>query len=246
MSLLTGTAVSAAQLVDVSKTYPGATSPVLHHVSMDFPARSMTAVMGPSGSGKSTLMHCAAGLDRPDSGRVLLGDMDLTSCDERALTDLRRHRVGFVFQQFNLLPMLTAYENIALPLRLSGQPPRRATVLEALGRVGLADVAGRRPAQLSGGQQQRVAIARTIATRPEVVFADEPTGSLDRATGRQIIALLRALVDEDGATVVMVTHDPVAAAAADQVYYLVDGRVADALAGPTVERITAWLTRWEN
>ncbi|CAM5484745.1 ABC transporter ATP-binding protein [Streptomyces spiroverticillatus] len=246
MSLLTGTVVSAARLADVSKTYPGAASPVLHHVSMDFPAKSMTAVMGPSGSGKSTLMHCAAGLDRPDSGRVLLGELDLTSCDEQALTSLRRHRIGFVFQQFNLLPMLTVYENVALPLQLAGRPPQRATVLEALDRVGLADVAGRRPAQLSGGQQQRVAVARTVATRPEVVFADEPTGSLDRATGRRIIALLRALVDEDGTTVVMVTHDPVAAAAADRVYYLVDGRVAETLAGPTVERITAWLTRWEG
>ncbi|WNZ08514.1 ABC transporter ATP-binding protein [Streptomyces sp. 11x1] len=246
MSLLSGTTVSAAQLVSVSKTYPGSPGPVLHNASMDFPTGTMTAVMGPSGSGKTTLLHCAAGLDRPDTGRVLLGDTDLTACDESALTELRRRRIGFVFQQFNLLPMLTAYENVALPLRLAGRHPKRADVLGALDRVGLKDISGRRPAQLSGGQQQRVAIARTIAAGPEVVFADEPTGSLDRATGRQVIALLRDLVDRDGGTVIMVTHDPVAAAAADRAYYLVDGRVVDELHHPDVERVTAWLTRWEN
>ncbi|GHF56932.1 ABC transporter ATP-binding protein [Kitasatospora xanthocidica] len=246
MSLLTGTAVPAARLLSVSKTYPGSPGPVLHDVSVEFPAGSMTAVMGPSGSGKTTLLHCAAGLDRPSSGRVLIGDTDLADCDQQALTDLRRDRVGFVFQQFNLLPMLTAHENVALPLRLAGRRPDRETVLGALARVGLRDLADRRPAQLSGGQQQRVAIARTMATRPELVFADEPTGALDRKSGRQVVALLRDLVDRDGGAVVMVTHDPVAAAAADQAYYLVDGRIVDALRHPTVERITAWLNRWED
>ncbi|MCX5609340.1 MULTISPECIES: ABC transporter ATP-binding protein [unclassified Streptomyces] len=245
MALLTDMKVSAARLVSVSKTYPGATGPVLHEVTVEFPARAMTAVMGPSGSGKTTLLHCAAGLDRPSAGQVLLGDTDLAVCDEEQLTRIRRQRVGFVFQQFNLLPMLTAYENVALPLRLNGQRPKRSVVQGALAQVGLEKLTDRRPAQLSGGQQQRVAIARTLVAEPEVVFADEPTGSLDRATGRQVMALLRNLVDRAGGTVVMVTHDPVAAAYADQVVYLVDGRVVGTDPAPTVERITARLGRWD-
>lgn len=246
MSLITNASVSAARLLSVSKAYTGNPTPVLRDVTVEFPARTMTAVMGPSGSGKTTLLHCAAGLDRPTSGRVMLGETDLASCDEQALTEIRRRRVGFVFQEFNLLPMLTAFENVALPLRLNGQRPQRAAVLDALARVGLEKMTDRRPAQLSGGQQQRVAIARTMVARPEIVFADEPTGSLDRASGRQVIALLRGLVDRDDGAVVMVTHDPVAAAAADQVYYLIDGVVVDTLHAPTIGRITEWLNRWEG
>ncbi|MFJ1592520.1 ABC transporter ATP-binding protein [Kitasatospora albolonga] len=246
MPSLTETRAPAARLVSISKSYPGAAGPVLREVSADFAARAMTAVMGPSGSGKTTLLHCAAGLDRPTEGQVLLGDTDLTVCDEKKLTEIRRSRVGFVFQQFNLLPMLTAYENVALPLRLNGRRPERQVVLEALRQVGLEGEAERRPAQLSGGQQQRVAIARTLVTEPEIVFADEPTGSLDRAAGRQVMGLLRDLVDRAGGTVVMVTHDPAAAACADRVIHLVDGRVAGTVEAPTVERITARLSRWES
>jgi putative ABC transport system ATP-binding protein len=219
---------------------------VLHEVSLAFPARSLTAVMGPSGSGKTTLLHCAAGLEQPDSGRVLLGDTDLTACDERELTRIRRGRVGFVFQQFNLLPMLTVYENVALPLRLQGGRVRRAQIVDALGRVGLADKAGRRPAQLSGGQQQRVAIARTLVAEPEIVFADEPTGSLDRQSGRQVMALLREVVDRAGRTVAMVTHDPAAAACADRVVFLFDGRIVGRLDHPTAEAVAQQLSVWER
>ncbi|GHF24670.1 ABC transporter ATP-binding protein [Streptomyces mashuensis] len=252
MSLLSAATTATAQdvpatrLVSVSKTYPGAAGTVLHGVSVHFPQRALTAVMGPSGSGKTTLLHCAAGLDRPTEGQVLLGDTDLATCDERQLTLIRRGRVGFVFQQFNLLPMLTAYENVALPLRLDGRRPDRARILEALRQVGLEKQAGRRPAQLSGGQQQRVAIARTLVAEPGIVYADEPTGSLDRATGRQVMGLLRDLVDRAGRTVVMVTHDPAAAARADRVVYLVDGHVVGTDPAPTVERINARLTAWEN
>ncbi|WP_030765774.1 MULTISPECIES: ABC transporter ATP-binding protein [unclassified Streptomyces] len=248
MSLLTDTQLPATQLVSVSKAYPGATGPVpvLRDVTLGFPAKSMTAIMGPSGAGKTTLLHCAAGLDRPTGGQVLLGDTDLSACDERQLTLIRRSRIGFVFQQFNLLPMLTAYENVALPLRLNGGRPRRADVMEALRQVGLEDKADRRPAQLSGGQQQRVAIARTLVVQPEIVFADEPTGSLDRQTGRQIMALLRDVVDRAGGTVVMVTHDPGAAAWADRVVFLHDGRAVDRIDHPTAEQVAARLGRWES
>jgi putative ABC transport system ATP-binding protein len=197
--------------------------------------------MGPSGSGKSTLLNVAAGLDRPTSGTVSLGDTDLTRLSERRLTLLRRERIGFVFQAFNLLPSLTVAENIALPLRLDGRRPRRSTVREIAARVGLDSRLRNRPSQLSGGQQQRVAIARALITRPEVVFADEPTGALDTQTGRDVLELLRELVDQDRHTVVMVTHDPVAAAYADQVVMLADGRVAGALDEPTVDEVAEHL-----
>ncbi|MFI5618586.1 ABC transporter ATP-binding protein [Streptomyces sp. NPDC051567] len=247
MTLLTDIQLPATQMVSVSKSHPGATGPVpvLRDVTVGFPAKSMTAIMGPSGAGKTTLLHCAAGLDRPTSGQVFLGDTDLGACDEKQLTLIRRSRIGFVFQQFNLLPMLTAYENVALPLRLNGRP-RHAVVVEALRQVGLEDKAGHRPAQLSGGQQQRVAIARTLVVQPEIVYADEPTGSLDRQTGRQIMALLRDVVDRTGGTVVMVTHDPVAAAWADRVVFLHDGRTVDKIDNPTAEQVAARLGRWES
>ncbi len=248
MSLASDIHLPAVQLVNVSMAYRGAAGevPVLHEVSVGFPERALTAVMGPSGSGKTTLLHCAAGLDRPVHGKVFLGGTELETGDDRELTEMRRRRIGFVFQQFNLLPMLTVYENVALPLRLSGARVRRQAVMEALRQVGLQDKAGRRPAQLSGGQQQRAAIARTLVAEPEIVFADEPTGSLDRATGRQVMELLRQVVDRAGRTVVMVTHDPVAAAYADRVIFLVDGQVIGKIDHPTVDEIAAELARWES
>ena len=239
---------TAVALQSVSKTYAGTQQdvPVLRDITVGFQQGALTAIMGPSGSGKTTLLHAAAGLDRPSSGRVLLGDTDLGSMSERELTRLRRRRIGFVFQQFNLLPMLTVSENVALAMRVNGRHPRRAEVTAALQKVGLADHAGRRPAELSGGQQQRVAIARTLIAAPEVVFADEPTGSLDRRTGRQIMALLRDLADRDGRTVVMVTHDPAAAAWADRVLFLVDGRLAGSLDAPTADSVAAALNEWDR
>src|SRR5215467_578167 len=212
----------AVALRDVRKVYGRREGAVvaLDGVSAAFFPASFTAIMGPSGSGKSTFLNVAAGLDRPTSGSVALGDADLTQLSERRLTILRRERIGFVFQAFNLLPWLTIAQNISLPLRLDGHRPRRSTVREVAARVGLERRLRDRPSQLSGGQQQRVAIARALVTRPEVVFADEPTGALDTRTGREVLALLRAVVDEDGHTVVMVSHDPVAAAYADQVMLL--------------------------
>jgi putative ABC transport system ATP-binding protein len=202
--------------------------PALHGVTTRFPRGTFTAVMGPSGSGKSTLMQCAAGLDRPTSGSVRLGEVELTRLREGRLTDLRRTRVGFVFQSFNLLPALTVRQNVLLPLRLSGG---RAELGQSLARVGLAGYEHRRPGELSGGQQQRVAIARALITEPEVVFADEPTGALDTVTAGEVLGLLRAAVDQLGATVVMVTHDPAAAGWADRVLFLAGGRLVDELRG---------------
>jgi putative ABC transport system ATP-binding protein len=209
----------------------------LDGVTLGLSAGSFTAIMGPSGSGKSTFLHVAAGLDRPTSGSVSLAGTDLAGLSERRLTLLRRERVGFVFQAFNLMPSLTVTQNIGLPLRLDGRRPRRADVREVAARVGLGDRLRHRPSQLSGGQQQRVAIARALVTRPEVVFADEPTGALDRETGRGVLALLREVVDAEGHTVVMVTHDPVAAAHADRVVLLADGRVAGTLLAPTADEV---------
>ncbi|MER6268135.1 ABC transporter ATP-binding protein [Streptomyces sp900105755] len=217
----------------------------LDEVSLDFPRGTFTAVMGPSGSGKSTLLQCAAGLDRPTSGSVLLGGTELTRLSETRLTRLRRERVGFVFQAFNLLPALTAEQNVALPLRLAGRRPPRARVREVLDRVGLADRARHRPGELSGGQQQRVALARALITRPDVLFGDEPTGALDSRAGHTVLALLRAMVDDEGRTTVMVTHDPVAASYADRVVFLVDGRVGGELTGAPAAEIATHLTGLE-
>ncbi|HEY7360485.1 MAG TPA: ABC transporter ATP-binding protein, partial [Streptosporangiaceae bacterium] len=211
----------AVALRRVTKVYrSGGVVMALNQVTLDFAAGTFTAVMGPSGSGKSTLLQCAAGLDRPTSGEVWLGGQELGQLSETRLTVLRRDRIGFVFQSFNLLPSLTAELNVALPLRLAGRRPSRPEIRRVLGSVGLADRAGHRPSQLSGGQQQRVAIARALVTRPEVVFADEPTGMLDSASGREVLGLLRGLVDEQGQTVIMVTHDPVAAGYASRVVFL--------------------------
>jgi putative ABC transport system ATP-binding protein len=202
---------------------------------------SFTAIMGPSGSGKSTFLHIAAGLDRPTSGTVALGDTELAKLSERRLTILRRERIGFVFQAFNLMPSLTVTQNIGLPLRLDGRRARRSQVRAVAARVGLDKRLGHRPSQLSGGQQQRVAIARALVTRPEVVFADEPTGALDTDTGRGVLALLREVVDQDGHTVVMVTHDPQAAAHADRVILLADGKLAGTLDAPSADQVAEHL-----
>jgi putative ABC transport system ATP-binding protein len=226
-------------LRDVRKVYGRGDAQVvaLDGVSIQLPAGSFTAVMGPSGSGKSTFLNVAAGLDRPSAGTVMLGDTDLARLSERRLTVLRRERIGFVFQAFNLLPSLTVAQNIGLPVRLDGHRPRRSTVRDVAARVGLEKRLRHRPSELSGGQQQRVAIARALVTRPDVVFADEPTGALDTRTGHEVLALLREIVDADGRTVVMVTHDPAAAAWADRVILLADGRLAGTLEAPSADEV---------
>jgi putative ABC transport system ATP-binding protein len=237
----------AIQLHRVVRTFGTGDAAVtaLHDFSLSFAAGTFTAVMGPSGSGKSTLLQCAAGLDRPTSGSVMLGDTDLTALSETRLTRLRRDRIGFVFQAFNLLPSLTAEQNVALPLRLAGRRPARAQIRDTLARVGLSDRAGHRPHEMSGGQQQRVAIARALITRPDVLFGDEPTGALDSSTGHQVLRLLRGMVDDDGQTIVMVTHDPVAASWADRVVFLTDGRLNGSLDRPSAEAVAARMTRME-
>src|SRR5689334_19240658 len=229
----------AVALRDVRKVHGKGDGAVvaLDGVSVELPRGSFTAIMGPSGSGKSTFLNVAAGLDRPTSGAVALGDTDLAGLSERRLTILRRKRIGFVFQAFNLLPSLTVAKNIALPLRLDGRRLRRGNVREVAARVGLENRLRHRPSQLSGGQQQRVAIARALVTNPEVVFADEPTGALDTRTGRDVLALLREVVDADGRTVVMVTHDPVAAAYADRVILLADGHLVGTLDAPDADQV---------
>src|SRR4030081_112639 len=229
--------IPAVALRDVRKIQGGGNGAVvaLDGVSVGLEPGSFTAIMGPSGWGKSTFLNVAAGLDRPTSGTVALGDTDLARLSERRLTILRRERIGFVFQAFNLLPSLTVAQNIGLPLRLDSRRAGRSTVREVAARVGLEKRLRHRPSQLSGGQQQRVAIARALVTRPEVVFADEPTGALDTRTGRGVLALLREVVDEDSHTVVMVTHDPAAAAHADHVILLADGRPAGTLEGPSAQ-----------
>ena len=240
-----GAARSAPAVVlrDVCKVHGQGDGAVvaLDGVSVALAPGSFTAIMGPSGSGKSTFLNVAAGLDRPTSGTVALGDTDLSRLSERRLTILRRERVGFVFQAFNLMPSLTVAQNIALPLRLDGRRLRRSEVREVAARVGLDARLRHRPSQLSGGQQQRVAIARALVTRPEVVFADEPTGALDTRTGRGVLALLREVVDRDGHTVVMVTHDPVAASHADRVLLLADGRIAGVLDAPDADEVAEQL-----
>ena len=241
VSLAPGAAVG---LESVTKVYGSGARAVtaLDGVTVAFAAREFTAIMGPSGSGKTTLLQVAAGIDRPTSGRVRIGDTELGHMSERRLTVLRRRRIGFVFQSFNLMGSLTAEQNVALPLRLDGRRPKAKVVREALARVGLADRARHRPGELSGGQQQRVAIARALVTGPEVIFADEPTGALDRRSGGAVLDLLRAAVDRFGQTLVMVTHDPVAAARADRVVFLADGRLAGELERTTAEQVAASMT----
>jgi putative ABC transport system ATP-binding protein len=233
----------AVALHDVRKVHGRGDSSVvaLDGISVGLARGSFTAIMGPSGSGKSTFLHVAAGLDRPTSGSVSLGDTALDRLSERKLTILRRERIGFIFQAFNLMPSLTVTQNIGLPLRLDGRRARRSEVRDVAARVGLSERLRHRPSELSGGQQQRVAIARALVTRPEVVFADEPTGALDTSTGRGVLALLREVVDEDGHTVVMVTHDPAAAAHADRVLLLADGRIAGTLEAPSADEVAEQL-----
>ncbi|GAA2605609.1 ABC transporter ATP-binding protein [Actinomadura fulvescens] len=235
---------AAVQLDEVTKRHGRGKAAVdaLRGVSVELPSGSFTAVMGPSGSGKSTFLHCAAGLDRPTSGRVLLEGADLSGVREAGLTRLRRDRIGFVFQSFNLVPSLTARQNIVLPHRLARRRADKAWVAEVVERVGLTGRLDHRPGELSGGQQQRVAIARALAAKPAVVFADEPTGALDLSTGRDILALLRATVDAWRQTLVMVTHDPAAAAFADRVLFLADGRIVDAMDRPGVADIADRMT----
>jgi putative ABC transport system ATP-binding protein len=228
--------VRATDLVKVYGTGPTAVR-ALDGVSVAFEAGAFTAIMGPSGSGKSTLMHCVAGLDSVTGGSVRIGDTELTTLSDRALTTLRRERVGFVFQAFNLLPTLTAEQNIRLPLELSGTRPDPDWWREVIGTLGLADRLRHRPSQLSGGQQQRVACARALMTRPDVIFADEPTGNLDSAAGAEVLRFLRSFADRLGQTVVMVTHDPVAATYADRVVFLRDGRLSGELYRPTAETV---------
>lgn len=234
----------AVLLTDVHKTYGRHDHQVraLDGVTTRFARGSFTAIMGPSGSGKSTLLQCAAGLDQPTSGSVLLDGYELSEMDETELTMLRRDRIGFVFQAFNLLPVLTVRQNVTLPLRLAGRRPARGRVQEVLDRVGLGERSRHRPAELSGGQQQRVAIARALVTDPAVIFADEPTGALDTRTARSVLALLRESAREAGQTIVMVTHDPVAASYADRVVFLADGRIVGELRAPSAEAVAERMT----
>ena len=240
-----GPTSAAARAVDLTKVYgEGDTRVVaLDTVSVDVEPARMTAIMGPSGSGKSTLMHCLAGLDSVTSGHVFVGDTDITTLGDRELTRLRRDRVGFVFQSFNLLPTLTALENITLPLDIAGRRPDQAWLDTVVDAVGLRDRLGHRPAELSGGQQQRVACARALASRPDVVFADEPTGNLDSRSGAQVLGFLRSSVRDLGQTVVMVTHDANAASYADRVVFLADGRIVDDMPGPTADSVLERMKR---
>jgi len=229
----------AASVVEATKVYgKGATQVrALDGVTLDFPSGQFSAIMGPSGSGKSTLMHCVAGLDTLTSGQVRVGGIDLTRLDDKHLTLLRRDRIGFVFQAYNLVPTLTALENITLPATLAGRKADKGWLDTVIETVGLGDRLAHRPSELSGGQQQRVAVARALAARPEIVFADEPTGNLDSHASAEILAFLRQAAHELGQTVVMVTHDPLAASYAGRVVFLNDGRIVDELAEPTPERV---------
>ena len=231
--------IAAARAVDVWKTYGSGDAAVtaLRGVSVQLERGRFTAIMGPSGSGKSTLMHCLAGLDTVTKGEVLIGDTKLNGLSDRGLTKLRRDKVGFIFQQFNLLPTLTALENITLPLAIAGRKPDAEWLAEVVDTVGLADRLTHRPSELSGGQQQRVACARALAARPDVIFADEPTGNLDSRSGAELLGLLRRSVDNFSQTIVMVTHDPTAAAYADRVVFLADGQLVDELVDPTAATV---------
>jgi putative ABC transport system ATP-binding protein len=234
---------AAADATDLVKVYGSGATEVraLDGVTVGFAASQFSAIMGPSGSGKSTLMHCLAGLDSATSGAVRIGDTEITALSDRALTLLRRERVGFVFQSFNLLPTLTAEQNIRLPLELAGRSPDPAWWRQVITTLGIADRLAHKPSELSGGQQQRVACARALISQPEVIFADEPTGNLDSRSGQEVLGFLRDSVRTLGQTVVMVTHDPVAASYADRVVFLADGRVTRELADPTAEQVLAVL-----
>ncbi len=239
MSQASPTMTTAAQAVAASKVYGAGDTQVvaLNQVSVAFAAGQFTAIMGPSGSGKSTLMHCLAGLDTLSAGQVFIGETDLSSLNENQLTLLRRDSVGFIFQAFNLIPTLTAIENITLPMTLAGTKPDQGWLDQIMATVGLADRAGHRPSELSGGQQQRVAVARALASRPSIIFADEPTGNLDSRTGAEILEFMQRAVRDLGQTIVMVTHDPVAASYSDRVVFLADGAIRDELMSPTADAV---------
>jgi putative ABC transport system ATP-binding protein len=237
---------AAAGAIDATKVYGGGDSEVraLDGVTVQFEKGKFTAIMGPSGSGKSTLMHCLAGLDSLTSGGVYIGETYLATLNDKQLTELRRTAVGFIFQAYNLIPTLTAAENITLPLLLGGTKGDQAWIDRVIDTVGLRDRLKHRPSELSGGQQQRVAVARALASQPTIIFADEPTGNLDSRTGAEILAFMRLAVRELGQTIVMVTHDPVAAGYADRVIFLADGRVVDEMQDPSAERVLDRMKRF--
>ncbi|MEB8340964.1 ABC transporter ATP-binding protein [Streptomyces endophyticus] len=241
------TTTAAARATDLSKIYgQGETKVVaLDQVSVEFRQAEFTAIMGPSGSGKSTLMHCVAGLDTFSSGSARIGETELGSLKDKQLTKLRRDKIGFIFQAFNLLPTLTALENITLPMDIAGRKADKQWLENVIQMVGLSGRLGHRPAQLSGGQQQRVAVARALASQPEIIFGDEPTGNLDSRSGAEVLGFLRNSVRELGQTVVMVTHDPVAAAYADRVIFLADGRIVDELRDPTADSVLDRMKRFD-
>ena len=244
-TVLPKTAAPAARVRNLTKTYGSGQALVtaLDDVTLDLAAGQFTAVMGPSGSGKSTLMHCCAALDTGDSGSVFIGEQDLTTMKDKALTKLRRDEIGFVFQSYNLVPTLSAEENILLPLAIAGRKPDPQWYASVIETVGLTDRLRHKPNELSGGQQQRVAVARALVSRPRIVFADEPTGNLDSRSGAEVLELLRRSVSDHGQTVVMVTHDPVAAAYTDRVVFLADGRVVDELRDPDREQVLDIMAR---
>ncbi|MCZ4517535.1 ABC transporter ATP-binding protein [Rhodococcus sp. 14-2483-1-1] len=238
----------AARAVDVSKVYGSGDTQVhaLSGVSVEFARGEFTAIMGPSGSGKSTLMHCLAGLDTASSGTVTIGDTELTALSDKEMTGLRRDRIGFVFQAFNLVPTLTALENITLPLDIAGRAPDQGWLDTVVDRLGLRDRLDHRPSELSGGQQQRVACARALAGRPDIVFGDEPTGNLDSRSSGEVLSILRTAADEFDQTVVIVTHDPRAASYADRVVFLADGAVIDQLNSPTADAVLERMKKLET
>ncbi|MEI8000246.1 MAG: ABC transporter ATP-binding protein [Actinomycetes bacterium] len=239
MTVTPATTTSAARAVGITKVYGSGDTAVhaLDGVTVEFERGRFAAIMGPSGSGKSTLLHCLAGLDRVTDGQVFLGDVEISATNEKQLTLVRREKIGFVFQSFNLIPTLTALENMSLPLALAGRKPDPEWLARVMETVGLADRAGHRPNELSGGQQQRVAVARALLSRPDVIFADEPTGNLDSKAGAEILGFMRSAVSDLGQTIVMVTHDPVAAAYADRVVFLADGQIVSELLDPTVDAV---------
>jgi putative ABC transport system ATP-binding protein len=244
MTVMTTVSTStAARAVGVSKKYGDGDAAVvaLDNVSVSMQAGQFTAIMGPSGSGKSTLLHVLAGLDRPSSGEIYLGDTEITSLNDKQLTLLRRDQIGFIFQAFNLLPTLTAAENIVLPIRIAGRKPDELWVKSIVDTVGLTERLNHKPSELSGGQQQRVAAARALASRPQIVFADEPTGALDSRSGAELLGFLRNAVRELNQTVVMVTHDPSAACYADRVLFLADGNIVDEMANPTADAVLDYM-----
>jgi putative ABC transport system ATP-binding protein len=236
----------AARTESATKVYGAGQAQVraLDGVTVEFATGQFTAIMGPSGSGKSTLLHCVAGLDSLTSGRAFIADADLSTLNDHELTILRRDRIGFVFQAYNLIPTLSAIENVTLPLRLAGQKGDEQWINSVIATMHLTDRLHHRPAELSGGQQQRVAVARALATRPAIIFADEPTGNLDSKAGAEVLTFMRQAVDEMAQTIVMVTHDPIAASYADRIVFLADGRVVDEMARPSADRVLERMKRF--